>query len=63
MVDMDLNWSDLKAVLQNGDYYLESEPGKGTSFIITLPAYLGAGDATSVTLAGSNQGVEIGKIS
>jgi len=23
MVDMDLNWSDLKAVLQSGDYYLE----------------------------------------
>ncbi|HOE71662.1 MAG: HAMP domain-containing protein [Bacteriovoracaceae bacterium] len=44
----------------NGFIDVESEPGKGTSFIITLPAYLGAGDATSVTLAGPNQGVEIG---
>ena len=44
MVDMDLNWSDLKAVLQNGDYYLEysdqTSAGRGgdvvTRYILRL---------------------------
>jgi len=44
----------------NGIIDVDSEPGKGTTFIITLPAYLGNEDKTGVKASNADQGAEIG---
>ncbi|MFY9397445.1 MAG: cache domain-containing protein [Desulfomonilia bacterium] len=44
----------------NGFIDVESEPGKGTTFIITIPAYLGTSEKSGVNESPDPQGANIG---